>query len=281
MMNEDALKAKIQMAAQSMGLLFNEVFHRLVMERFLARVSLSPQCSSFIFKGGFLLSRYLDLGRDTRDLDFLAIRIEAERSNIESHLREISSTRVEDGFNFELKSISELKHTHMNYPGFSASFLVSFGKLKEHLEIDIGFGDVVGQVRLPVKLMRGLGRAIFEDEISLFVYPAGSILAEKLQTVVFRADKNSRMKDYYDIFRLLNSSVLSKEKVTSAIRVTFEHRQTNIGLLPLRFSEAEFDQLQKYWSAFHRGLRSKEDIPKQICAVVDFINLELKKLGLG
>jgi hypothetical protein len=160
----------------------------------------------------------------------------------------------------------------MNYPGFSASFLVSFGKLKEHLEIDIGFGDVVGQVQLPVKLMRGLGRAIFEDEISLFVYPAESILAEKLQTVVFRADKNSRMKDYYDIFRLLNSSVLSKEKVTSAIGVTFEHRQTNIGLLPLRFSEAEFDQLQKYWSAFHRGLRSKEDIPKQICAVVDFIN---------
>jgi len=125
------------------------------------------------------------------------------------------------------------------------------------------------------------GTPIFEDEISLFVYPAESILAEKLQAVVFRADKNSRMKDYYDIFRLLNSSVLSKEKVTSAILVTFEHRQPNIGLLPLRFSEAEFDQLQKYWSAFHRGLRSKEDIPKQICAVVDFINLELKKLGLG
>jgi hypothetical protein len=44
------------------------------------------------------------------------------------------------------------------------------------------------------------GTPIFEDEISLFAYPAESILAEKLQTVVFRADKNSRMKDYYDIF---------------------------------------------------------------------------------
>ena len=40
------------------------------------------------------------------------------------------------------------------------------------------------------------GTPIFEDEISLFVYPAESILAEKLQTVVFRADKNARMKDY-------------------------------------------------------------------------------------
>ena len=70
-MNQQKLKAKIGRIADEQSTTFNDIWHRLVMERFLARLAASPFTANFIFKGGYLLMHYTGTHRQTRDLDFL------------------------------------------------------------------------------------------------------------------------------------------------------------------------------------------------------------------
>ena len=69
-MNEAALKARLKFIAQERLKTFNEVWKQLLLERFLARLSRSTYREQFIFKGGLLLAQYMDLGRETTDIDF-------------------------------------------------------------------------------------------------------------------------------------------------------------------------------------------------------------------
>jgi predicted nucleotidyltransferase component of viral defense system len=124
------------------------------------------------------------------------------------------------------------------------------GKIRESVEIDIGVGDLVDAQENTLKLMTGKGKPIFEDEISLLVYPLETILAEKLQTLVSRGEVNSRMKEYFDIVTLLKNINLEYTKVTDAIQGTFAYRQTDFKLLPIQFTDENVAKLQKYWSAF-------------------------------
>ena len=62
-MNEAEIKDKIRKVSGDLAISFNEAWHRLVLERFMVRLSRSPYKSSFIFKGGALLARYIKLER--------------------------------------------------------------------------------------------------------------------------------------------------------------------------------------------------------------------------
>jgi predicted nucleotidyltransferase component of viral defense system len=67
-MNEQALKDRLLIVAKEKGIHFNKCWKKLLLERFLARLSRSSEREKIIFKGGFLLSYVLDIGRETIDL---------------------------------------------------------------------------------------------------------------------------------------------------------------------------------------------------------------------
>ncbi len=87
--------------ANDKGITFNEIWKQLLLERFLARLSHSIHHEQFIFKGDLLLSKYLVIGRETMDADFLMTKIKSEVTSTESAFREIISVEVKDGFNFQ------------------------------------------------------------------------------------------------------------------------------------------------------------------------------------
>jgi len=68
-MNEQALKERIKHIASSENLKFNQVWRELILERLLIRLACSSYNNQLIFKGGLLLSYYITLGRETRDMD--------------------------------------------------------------------------------------------------------------------------------------------------------------------------------------------------------------------
>ena len=70
-MNEQALKDKIRHIAVREGRIFNHIWRDLTLERLLVRLSHSHYKNQFVFKGGLLLARYISLGRETKDADFL------------------------------------------------------------------------------------------------------------------------------------------------------------------------------------------------------------------
>ncbi len=93
-MNEAALKTRLKFIAQEKLKTFNEVWRQLLLERFLARLSNSTYREQFIFKGGLLLAQYMDLGRETTDIDFSMTKMKSEFSVIQQALCEIVSVDI-------------------------------------------------------------------------------------------------------------------------------------------------------------------------------------------
>lgn len=185
-MNEQALRDRLMQISKLRQELFNETWHNFVLERFLVRIAKSQHRESFVFKGRFLLGHYLNLGRETKDLDFLARKIEAEKPTIEKAFQEIAETVLDDGLKFSIESLLDLKHPHMKIPGFQVQITAHLGRMREPISIDIGIGDVAEPIEKDIELMKSKGRGLFEESISLLVYSPETIFAEKIQTAAAR-----------------------------------------------------------------------------------------------
>ncbi len=275
-MNEQALKARLKHIAKALDKSFNEVWKLLVLERFLARLSRSEYSDKLIFKGGLLLSYYLTIGRETIDIDLLARRLNAEKPHLEQITEEICLLQLDDGFQMQLISLDGLDHQHMNYPGFRAGVTVRFGVMRDKFYVDIGVGDVVEPVSLNWSSFIYKEKPLFEDPISLEVYPVETIFVEKLETVISRGAANSRMKDYHDLLLLCrDNKLIDKMRLKKNIIQIFQNRGT-VFSLPIQFNADELANMQLLWAGHLRALgntRSKAlSLPKNIGTAIDELN---------
>ncbi len=274
MINEQSLKARLQTIAKEKDIPFNSCWKQLLLERFLSRLGRSPHANKLIFKGGFLLAYMMKIGRETVDLDFLLTQMKGKKESIEAISKEISEIALDDGFTFSFKDIKILSQPHMEYPGYRITFNVLFGKMKDKIHIDIGVGDVVESQERAIKLFQYRGKPFYEDMVSLLVYPIETIFAEKLETVLSKGSKNSRMKDYHDLLLLVRSKgLLNQKKLKEALENTFTNRGTSLSTV--QFDASGIQTLQQFWSAHLHGLGdiAKELIlPQNIEAVIEEIN---------
>ena len=73
---------------------------------------------------------------------------------------------------------------------------------------------------------------LFEETISLIAYPPEYIFSEKLEAILYLGDINSRMKDFYDCYRMIEVGVLDKKQLKQAIEETLKNRQTTLNQIP-------------------------------------------------
>ena len=96
-------------------------------------------------------------------------------------------------------------------------------------------------------------------------YTLETVIAEKYQTIVDRDIYNTRMKDFYDIFVLINNN---KEKIdfnnlTSAIKNTFKNRNKEIDtkdILEQLENMKTNAQLLKLWKKYQLTAPYSSDI---------------------
>lgn len=274
MINEQALKDRLQTIARERAIPFNSCWKQLLLERFLVRLSRSAHINKFIFKGGFLLSYMMKIGRETVDLDFLLTRMNAEVKGLQEVFEEIVTAPSEDGFVFSFEGIEILSQPHMEYPGYRTTLKVSFAKMKDKIHVDVGIGDIVEPQNKKIKLLEYRGKPFFEESISLLVYPIETIFAEKLETILSKGARNSRMKDFHDLLLLLREkSLQSSTQLHDNVQKTFEHRGTTLKLI--QFDEAGHKALQQLWTAHLQGLGdvAKElELPENIKEVIEIVN---------
>lgn len=274
MMNEHALKERLKAIANMKDVNFNVVWKQLILERFLVRLAQSEHMDKFIFKGGYLLSYIMKIGRETTDLDFLLTRIKAEESQIRKVIDGIVFSKSDDGFEFVFDGIEILFQPHMGYPGYRIKLRVSFGKMKDRIQIDVGVGDSVEPEKRNFTLFEYRGQAFFEGGVSLQVYPVEAIFAEKLETIISKGAANSRMKDYHDLFLLVHEkNLINREKLSLFIENTFRNRGTSVHFI--RFNAVDLITLQRLWRAHYRGLgKTAEELglPEEIETVIFEIN---------
>lgn len=271
---EKSFKAKLRMIAKEKNRDPFDLWQHLTLERFLARLAGSPHRNSFILKGGILLSKYLEIGRETSDLDFLARRMSNQVSDLEVIFENIASLDLKDGFEFKEIKVNELAHPHMGYPGIEVSMVAYFGKTRFKVAIDIGFGDIVDPVEISIPLTSYSKGELFERDIKLSCYPKEFIFAEKLETVIYRGSFNSRMKDFHDLYSMINSpSLLPFENIDSIIRSVFKHRKTSLNF-PIHFTEEEIHRLQSFWSDYLKNLTASnvETLPIFVKEVIQQLN---------
>lgn len=266
---EQSIKDRLRNLSHKTGTLFNELWLALVIERFLFRLSRSKYLRHFIFKGGLLLSQYINLNRATKDLDFLITDLKLNNENLDKILSEISTKNIDDGLEYSILKIEELTHPQIKYNGFRATIKASLGQLKEQFSLDIGYGNPVDSIKKEIFVFPKTENSIFDDKVALLVYPPEFIFAEKLETSVYFGMDNSRMKDYHDMYLIINGNIVDKLKLKRAIIKTFKYRNTEIVSPILNFKPD--NRMKTYWRRHY--MRTISGIlPKNLELVINEIN---------
>ena len=276
---ERSLKDRIKAIAKAQNRAFNDLWKTLVLERFLVRLSRSDQLDHLIFKGGFLLSKYLRLGRETADLDFSLKQAAASIESVRELVEEILDTQIGDGFIFTEVTVSEMNHPHMEYPGYEVSAIACLGQTRTAIRIDLGIGDKVSAETRSIELLALNNKPLFESEISLQVYPLTYIFAEKLEAVVYRGGTNSRMKDFYDILLISGLPEFDLKDFDPIVRSVFDHRKTAF-TTKLEYDDQAIEVLSRSWRRFLGALEEEfsEHVPSEFKEVVLKINAVLEQI---
>lgn len=269
---EQSLKKHLQLVAKERSLTPAEVWQNVITERFLVRLCNSPYYSHFILKGGMLLARHVELGRETKDLDFTIERLSNEVNSLQKVFGEIASVQIKDGFIFSNPIVTPLEHFHMQYPGAQVKMKVHFGKATFPLFIDLGFGDLVNVHEKKVMLLANSKGPLFESFVTVRCYPIEFVFAEKLETVIYRGADNSRMKDFHDLYTMIRTeNILDMAETKKAIHAVFEHRKTHLRW-PIQFDASTFEALQVYWARYRQTATVGSTLPNHIEQVLEIIN---------
>ena len=257
-----SVKAKLQSLARKEGLSLQLILIRYFQERLLYRLSESIYRDSFVLKGGALIYAIGGIKtRFTKDLDFLSKDKIKSQNKLQKIIRQIVSMPYPaDGVDFDSQSIeTETIAAQNKYPGFRLHIEASLGNIKQRVQLDFGFDDVTvpdpQELKYPV-LIEG-----FEHPVIL-AYSPETIIAEKLQAMIELSGINSRMKDFFDVYCLLNDQKLDKTALHDAIKATFENRKTIISKDHELFSD-EFGKEEsrlKMWQAFLKKADVRKDL---------------------
>jgi predicted nucleotidyltransferase component of viral defense system len=266
---EQSIKQKLKDISQQEKISFNRLLDNLFLERFLSRIAFSTYKEQLIFKGGMCLAQFIDLGRETRDIDFLLTKITSTKETISKAIQEIIAIDVGDDFIFLFQNISQLSLEHKKYPGFRILLEGQLGQIKNKVSIDIGVGDVVRPRYIDVELMKSK-ISLFEEKISLYSYPPEYIFSEKFEAILHHAELNSRMKDYYDCYRMVIENVLDEKQLGESLRETTSNRGTPLTLIP-----EDTSAFENLWKGF---LKKNKIEDLDLSSAVKVINLKIKMI---
>ena len=201
-----------------------EVLQRFIFERFLERISVSKFKNNFILKGGLLLSIVFGIdNRTTRDIDASILGLNVNELELTQIIKEICLIDISDQVILKIISYENIRDND-KYGGIRYHLLGIYNDLKIYFEVDISTGDVITYSQLDFKL-----NSLFENKvIYLNTYNTETIFAEKLETILRRGAFNSRMKDFYDIYIILNKlkNDTDNNLIKKAIINTFKNRES-------------------------------------------------------
>jgi predicted nucleotidyltransferase component of viral defense system len=245
-----SIRQRLLNVARKKGQVFDVVLVTYGLERLIYRLSISKYQSSFVLKGGMLVALWTaDEKRVTRDADFQGYGLASE-AHLFSAFSEIMREPVDDGLFFDVDRLTaEPIREVQQYGGTRLKTIANLGKTRIPIVIDIGFGDATTAPKHMVEYPTLLDM----PSAHIRAYPPETVVAEKFHAIVTLGLVNSRMKDYYDLWAILNSQSIEERKIDEAIQSTFVRRDTNIPTgtpsgLTIQFSKDPLKVQQ--WSAY-------------------------------
>ena len=249
-----SIKARLLNKARERGEEFELFLVRYVCERFLYRLGASELRDRCTLKGAGLLAIWMDDPyRATRDVDLLASG-GSDEATVRASMETICSVPCpEDGLVFDLASLAVAPiRDEQKYAGQRAVLRVHLGKARIRLQVDFGFGDIVTitpeETEMPTLIDRVPAPLVHS-------YPRVATVAEKFEAMIQLGRRNSRMKDFHDIWALSEVFAFEGAPLREAVSSCFARRgtawssETPDALTAAFYSDAD---VQSRWRAYLR-----------------------------
>jgi hypothetical protein len=234
-----SVAARLLHRARQTGDEYQTLLTSYCFERFLYRLGVSDLRDRFVLKGAMLLRVWSEQPyRATRDLDLLR-RGEGSFDAIRADLQAICAMPVDpDGIEFDAGAIHiEAIRAEDEYAGTRAALPARCGSARLQLQIDMGLGDSVWPAPQPCAYPVLLDFPAPD----VLAYPREAVVAEKLEALVVLGDRNSRIKDFFDLHYLATRFAFDRATLAEAVRRTFARRRTPIPM------EAPIGLTRAYW----------------------------------
>jgi hypothetical protein len=220
-----SVKARLLAKAKAEGGEFERTLARFAAERLLYRLGASAARRRCLLKGASLLSVWLpDPYRATRDVDVLAFGASDDEA-VRALVEEICAVQCpEDGLRFDTSSLSvEAIRAEEEYSGKRARFLAYLGSARISVQMDLGFGDALSSEPEEIEYPTMLERL---PAPQLRAYPREASVAEKFEAMVKLDTRNSRMKDFHDVWALADTFAFDGPRLQKAVADCFRRRAT-------------------------------------------------------
>ena len=224
--NTNSFKAIINNIAKKDKIAAQAVLQTYMLERLLERISISKYKDNFILKGGMLISAMLGIdSRTTMDMDTTIKGFPLTKDNITNIMDEICNIEIDDNVTLKINKV-ELIREDDDYGGYRITFEAKYNnEMPVIMKIDITTGD-----KITYKEIKYSFTLMLEDrKIQIWSYNVETIIAEKFEAIVKRGVLSTRIRDYYDVYMLINtqSKIIDKRTLKDAITLTAQYRGTS------------------------------------------------------
>jgi len=188
--------------------------------------------------------------RPTRDLDLAGYGASDSESVVAAFRAICEVATTDDGLVFDTQSLrSEPIRDQSEYSGLRIHLQAMLGVSRIPLQIDIGFGNAIEPPPENVEFPTLLN----DPPPRIRAYPREAVVAEKLHAMVVLGERNSRFKDFYDVFVLASQFSFEGGRLVAAIAATFKRRSTPIGsAIPIALTPVFFEDSvrSEQWRAY-------------------------------
>ena len=262
-----SILAKLKNESINRDISSQQMITLFLQEEFSRRLGKSKYRDKFILKGGFLL---FSLGagdtRATMDSDYLMKNLSNEEESVKNSIKEILEMDNSNSIIFEFVGMERITEQN-DYHGLRIKLIGIIGRSKTPIFVDLGVGDVIITGSKIIKL-----ETIIEgfEKPEIRAYSMETIVAEKLDAILYLMEASSRMKDYYDIYYLAISKSFDGNILREAIHNTFENRR-HLDFIKNIHEVSKFKELESLNSMWSRFIEKEIRISIEFNKVIDII----------
>lgn len=257
-MNSMQVKDKLKNIAVKRNLDFNTLLRLYMYDRFIERLSVSKYRDNFILKGGFYLSTLFGLeSRSTKDIDTAIKDANFTKENVEKMIKSIIAIDINDGALISFIEIGNIREEDQ-YGGFRVILNVKVDTIRENFQIDIATGDPITPKPIVYKHRPILGNSY----VNVWSYNIETVIAEKLETILRRAEANSRIRDYYDLYLIYTKgwNDVKIDDLRKAVDKTFEKRNYNGNIEEAIAILKDSEIIKNRWDSYKKKYEYANDI---------------------
>ena len=266
-----SIRKRLSNLAQKHGVDYSYMATTFLIERLVVRIiSDKGLHESLIFKGGYVGLRIYHSSRFTIDLDALLVK-----SNFRETLDAIKmavNKDIGDAVWFKFEGEKKLKQQG-DYGGIRQVYRAGIGEMPKKvaryqiIHFDLGMGDSI----IPDPIQAKTSELIGEKELSWYVYPVETIIAEKIHALVKLGKYNSRAKDIFDLSFYL--PIAKRENLEMAIEFCFRNREMERPKNLVEYLESiDLSFIRRGWPSAVSGIKNAPDFQASYQKIIDELN---------